>query len=206
MSSFIVDDLSFEYNAEIDSPKKESILINQVVDLFDSQIIELKRNIIFLNNEYVTSYSKSPLLLPFENFNLREMTLLSNDVFASLHRNKNKKDVLKSLKNNFDFRNAKIKISIKNKQIDCYRNNGLIFKSPGKHKHGIKQLSLTGTHIETCYINGTYRFGGKIVVGFHYDCTNNQGGNVNKMMMDCCGLQKNYNKIYVNIYPNDFIR
>lgn len=207
MSSFTVCDLDFTYAPDIDTENRFSKFVNDLILLFENEIEEIKKSIIFLNNEFICGYSKTPLLLPFTSYNIREMRTLAEDVFTKLHRNEDKKNAIKKIKNKFDYNNKKVKVSIENnKELECYTGNGMIFKSPGKHKHGVKKLGLTGTHIRTCFVSAIFRFGSKIVDGFHYDCTNLHGGNVNKKLINCCGKGENYKNKYINIYPNDFIR
>ncbi|MCM2136806.1 hypothetical protein, partial [Klebsiella pneumoniae] len=87
-----------------------------------------------------------------------------------------------------------------------YARGKIVFKSPGKYTHGIKFLKNEDKHSNFCYLNGVYRIGSKIHNGFHYDCENINSGKIKKDMRNCCGEGEKHNTLYINIYPNDFLR
>lgn len=205
-SSFITTPDIFPEDVHIDTDRKLNECVNKSKKKFELVVREIIRCVSFLNNQNQAKRNTTPLLLPVVNYEKNLVQELLCDVITEIYGAKDKEKCLKDLIAKFDRKVQKHKIRVKDKEIQYYARGKIVFKSPGKYTHGIKFLKNEDKHSNFCYLNGVYRIGSKIHNGFHYDCENINSGKIKKDMRNCCGEGEKHNTLYINIYPNDFLR
>lgn len=205
-SSFITTPDIFPDDAHMDTVRKLNESVNKSKKKFELAVREILKCVVFLNNQNQAKRNTTPLLLPVANYGKDIVQELLSDVTTELYGINDKDICLKDIIAKFDRKVQKHKVRVKNKEIQYYSRGKIVFKSPGKYTHGIKFLNNGDKHSYFCYLNGVYRIGAKIHNGFHYDCENISQGKIKKDMMNCCGEGEKHNTLYINIYPNDFLR
>ena len=77
------------------------------------------------------------------------------------------------------------------------------FKMPGRHLHGVANAGQG--HSSRCFISGMFRLGGRLIDGFHYDCSK-ESGRLSGTRGNCHDEARDHSGRYLNISPNDYIR
>lgn len=170
------------------------------------QVLKIEKLLGILRAEIVSARNKTPLLLPFKNFNFDEMSTLRQEVQSVL--DSDGLDI-KSIISKFNKRNPKKKPDTagKKKSFEVYNNKQLYFTPPGKNLHAaaVHELKEDSKHLLSCWVRGVLRFGIPFEPKFHYDCTRK----IKKLTLEnchgeICSLSKA--RTHINIAPNDFLR
>lgn len=205
-SAYVTTPACFALNTELVTTKQENECINRMKPAFRDVVNELSACSDLLYEHMVSKRNTTPLLLPINNYGKTLVSDLLQDVQTELFESKEKSQVLKNIIDQFNNRVNRKKIRSGPREITCYVSGNIVFKSPGKHTHGVKVNSAGDNHNTFCYLNGCFRIGAKIYDGFHYDCEDLNGHQLNKSFKNCCGEGENHRTKYINIYPSDFLR
>ena len=86
-----------------------------------------------------------------------------------------------------------------------FERKGLIFKSPGKARHGMAPSWSNDDHNSSCVIRGRLRFGASYDPRFHYDCAIARGAS-RRFPGGHEPETVPRSRSYVNVAPNDNVR
>ena len=188
---------------DLRSPNRCRQAIN-VIGREARKAIRVGEEVLSIIKKYVTSnQNKTPLLLPFNNFDESEMIRLRDGIIAAANST-NPRDALRATLRTFEGKVRKVKFET-DQFLSFSNKNGLIFRRPTA-AHGDSGTLGEGHNVE-CQIRGRLRFGVTINPRFHYDCVQEKG-KLSRHWRSC------HNQVYtvrsgrehVNIAPNDHVR
>lgn len=185
---------------------------NQIGAALRAATPQLVRAVNAINSELETRPNRTPLLLPLRNFDGRgvadEIRSLSRSLPLEEHPSEAIAAACKKIEAIYSFDKAK------DGSARCFTDDRKVeFRSPGRANHGMA-ASAEPPHDATCFLNGSFRIGGRYKRGFHYDCRHRLStGKRNKAkilkgsFLDCHNGRDDYvGEPHVNIAPNDFVR
>ncbi|RYM07424.1 hypothetical protein [Sphingobium cupriresistens] len=185
---------------------------NQIGDALRAATPQLVRAVNAMNSELETRPNRTPLLLPLRNFNGRGVADEIRNLSCSLPLEEHPSEAIaaacKKIEATYSFNKAK------DGSARCFTDDSKVeFRPPGRANHGMA-TSAEAPHDATCFLNGSFRTGGRYRRGFHYDCRhrlstgkNNKAKVLKGSFSDCHDDSKHYvGEPHVNIAPNDFVR
>ncbi len=185
------------------TPNSTQFMSNSAIRSLRKVIREAESILPAIRKEVTSNANKTPLLLPFSNFDKPEMIRLRNDVL-NLFGIEDSFGGLRSLIQRFVLRNTAVKY-----KSDPYwsfaSRRGIVFRRPSALHACNWNLGIG--HQLSCVIRSRLRFGLCINPRFHYDCVKSKGS-IPEKWNSCHGQEftKEKGKNYVNISPNDYIR
>jgi hypothetical protein len=160
-----------------------------------------------ITKEVTSRDNRTPLLLPIRNFDQTRMI----DFINRLARNivlKQPFDVLVQEVREFEANTKRVRLDGDNRHHFHYVNSrGLVFKAPGKDRHGRAWSTADGHPSPGCLIRSRLRLGATFDPRFHYDCQPVTGHL--PQLWESCHHQKfraASGRVHVNISPNDHVR
>ena len=151
--------------------------------------------------------SRTPLLLPLENFGSKHVRESVQGLPYSIGIQDRG-----SIDADFESYVGKLQMSARleagARRTSFTDERGLRFETLQKagSRHG-GLISAKTPHNAVCFLKGHLRLGVPFHSAFHYDVTGRDGARVHKEMPDCHGhMEMRTGNPHVNIYPNDFIR
>ena len=160
-----------------------------------------------LHKELKERSNRTPLLLPFRNFEPSTISQLLVDTQTLLRTERDTSQSIRNLANRFaqDYLHKP-----QNEAPDAFLNTrNIVFKAPGKDRHGFARR--TGEdHTEKCLLTSRRRLGAPFAPAFHWDCTrlHQPQKNLETRCFECHGeAQKEVEgHPHLNIAPNDYTR
>jgi hypothetical protein len=145
--------------------------------------------------------NRTPLLLPLRNFDSKALRPELAHLFQELPDAQAPGDLLSATRKRIEKYHPRI--GSKKSQKYYVDDRGVRFKMPGRHMHGVAHRAEG--HQTQCFLNGLLRLGGRIVEGFHYDCSV-EGKRMRGSRSNCHDANEDVDGDYVNIASNDFLR
>lgn len=185
---------------------------NQISTELRAATPKLVRAVNAMNSELETRPNRTPLLLPLRNFDGRGVADEIRSLSLSLPLEERPSEAIaaacKRIEATYSFDKAK------DCSARCFIDDRKVeFRPPGRANHGMA-ASAEPPHNATCFLNGSFRIGGRYNRGFHYDCRHRLStGKRNKAKVlkgsffDCHDDEDEYvGEPHLNIAPNDFVR
>lgn len=201
---------------KIKRPKDLNLAAKSLYKTLKKTVDGLEKQLRVLKDEIHERKTKTPLLLPFDNFDETGLELLCSEI-QSIPLDEDCKRSLSKIVSNFEKSFPKKRIPkhiLKNipkskwhaqeTKIERFCNpNSLYFRTPGSFEEHGKARSALGDHFPNCWPRSVLRFGVPYSNGFHYDCV---AKNLKKDWTSCHNQLFRTSKTYLNIAPNDNIR
>lgn len=187
------------------SPNKKNTLINELLNKIEKTINKTEIILQAIKKEITSRDNKTPLLLPVSNFYRPYIYKLLEDVCAKFI-NVDSFSAVKSVTQRFETQNPRI--SMRDDREEYFVNpGGIVFKSPGRARHGFARESKGQRHPGSCLVRSRLRLGASFDPKFHYDCVKQRGA-LPSTWHSC--HRQNFTtpkgRAHVNISPNDHVR
>jgi hypothetical protein len=175
----------------------------QLVQFIQKELRHARRLAGVLRKEFTARDSRTPLLLPLQNFKSRLLEELVRDV-----------QKLRPGEQDYDMPLRKLVegkglLSKRDRGKSFFENrNSIRFYGPSKAgaRHGKPVHFEVAPHLATCLFNAYFRLGTRYDVNFHYDCQY-ESGHIGGNFPNCHAATENHPpRTHLNISPNDFIR
>jgi hypothetical protein len=174
----------------------------QFIGFVRQELVHARKLIQVLKKEFRERDSRTPLLLPVQNFKsqaLNELLIEVQKLRPGIH------DYDVPLRKLIE---AKGLVSIKDGPRKSFfeNRNSIRFYGPSKAgaRHGLP--SYSHPHTSMCLVNAYFRLGTRYDVNFHYDCQY-EDGRISGQFPNCHReLESRSSETHLNISPNDFIR
>ncbi len=186
-------------------PNKKDSLTNKLIDKIKKAIKKSEQILPAIKKEVTSRDNKTPLLLPVWNFDKPSICRLLEDVCAKFI-NVDPFTAVRNVTRRFEAQNPRISM-----HDDCERYfvnpRGIVFKSPGRGRHGFARESEGERHPRNCLVRSRLRLGASFDPKFHYDCVKQRGA-LPSNWRSC--HRQNFTipkgRVHVNISPNDHVR
>jgi hypothetical protein len=160
-----------------------------------------------LYKELIERSNRTPLLLPFRNFEPDAIPQLLVDTQALLRTERDTSQGVRKLADRFT---QNYLHKPQKEAPDAFLNaRSIVFKAPGRDKHGFARR-IGENHTEKCLLTSRRRLGAPFAPSFHWDCTrlHQPQKKLEAMCFECHGLaqQKLEGEPHLNIAPNDYTR
>lgn len=146
----------------------------------------------------------TPLLLPVLNFNSAHLTGMLMNIFWSLSSAPSPDEIIKRETARFFGSHPRVP-EPSGSGRHCFSNSVLVFKSPGRDRHGFFRNGGANKHNNICLLNARSRLGGTFDYRFHYDCEAVRGRLASEYSNCHSDTTKLSRSTHVNISPNDYI-
>jgi hypothetical protein len=216
MSTALLRDAFFPYALTISVPdfnfldrcstKRSNQKKNELVAAVGRAAARLRKSVGPIRRELSTSRSKTPFLLPLQNF---RSDVLRNILARGANELAKAADCDRTLA---EFRNLierpHPRVALDHDRVRHFRDGrGLFFKAPpARWEHGVPHPSGGGKHLPDCLFSSRVRLGAPYRASFHYDCQY-ANGRITENFPNCHSEdQEIRGQTHVNISPNDWVR
>ncbi|MFM0643405.1 hypothetical protein PQR14_03675 [Paraburkholderia bryophila] len=179
---------------------------NELVQKLRLVCTEVRKALPAIKREFSEGAQRTPLLLPYRNFESRHLLGHLKYVQSSLLAKSDKFTIIEQAVAKFRHLHPPQKIQEGHKAGRRYfvDARGIQFKPPGHELHGLHHPS--GEHNEICYISAKRRLGAAYNPTLHYDCQ--KGEPFSALFFDCHENKREALSVkkHINIAPNDNIR
>lgn len=171
-------------------------VVNRLIQETRSAINHARRLLAVIAEEVTNRANRTCLLLPPDTFG-KEFDRVVERISSAAHRREEPSDFRKALRS--------VSRSLSKKEGRYFERKGLVFKSPGKARHGLAPSWSDDEHNSSCVIRGRLRFGASYDPRFHYDCAIAKGAS--RHFPGCHEPETvPQSRSYVNVAPNDNVR
>ena len=174
--------------------------VSQYVEYLVAEAQDLRSRAALIS-EHTHIHNLTPLLLPQANFSSRHYQAIMADLWTHLGTTPNVGTAIRAATNTFLHHHPKA-IAPGDEQ-SCLSDGTLLFRSPGRHRHGYYRHQAGQGHRSTCLLNARSRLGGSYAHSFHYDCMPVRS--LASSYPNCHGAPVAPKERHVNIAPNDAI-
>ncbi len=185
------------------SPNAIRSMCNSLLRDIRTAVRSSEKTLLAVSKQVASNANKTPLLLPFHNFDCKKMRLLRDHVMNSIGAQDPYVDIVSVVKK---FESTVRRTKYGSDRYSSFVNSrDVVFRRPSAW-HGENGI-LSADHDSSCYIRSRLRFGACINPRFHYDCVKNRGSLPAKW--SSCHRQ-DYSlpqgRNHINIAPNDHTR
>ena len=183
-------------NTPLKTGGQRNSVVNRLIRETRSAIRHAQTLLAVIAEEVTNRANKTCLLLPPETFG-KDFDRVVERISAAARRREEPADFRKTLKG--------VSRSLSKREGRYFERKGLVFKSPGKARHGLAPSWSDDDHNLTCVIRGRLRFGASYDPRFHYDCAMAKGAS--RRFPGCHEPETvPRSRSYVNVAPNDNVR